>query len=78
MPNSQAYNNQPSLLDILNLDTNDDESDNAPSIFSYSHYYEFDDYIKILQQKKGIFNVLCLNCQSLNVKYNELLVYIEH
>ena len=65
------------LIDSFNSGVGNDTGDSEPRLFNHSPYYDSHDFIELFKSKKDIFNVLSLNCQSLNAKFNELLAYIE-
>jgi len=66
-----------SLIDLLdNFEADDNEVEESPSLFSNSPYYDTDSAIELLRTKNRVFSILSLNCQSLNAKINELLVYL--
>ena len=56
---------------------NFDDEYETPVLFSHSPYYNDESFISLMENKKSIFKVISLNCQSLNAKFNELKVYIE-
>lgn len=49
----------------------------TPTLLSHSPYFENDNFIKLMQEKSHTFNILSLNCQSINAKFNELKMYLD-
>jgi len=70
--------NPASLKDILEEDSHiADIETNEPSLMQNSPYYSTIDFQNLLENKLGVFNVISLNCQSLNAKFDQLKYYIE-
>ena len=67
-----VYNGN-SLKDLMDENSINEE----PSLFSDVLYYDNNKFIDTLKKKNDSFNVLSLNCQSLNAKFSQLQVYIE-
>ena len=64
------------LIDkIAQLDIDDDELEKLN--LTSSSYYIRDTLIETLQNKKGTFTVLSVNCQSIRAKYDKILLLIE-
>ena len=64
------------LIDkIAQLDIDDDELEKLN--LTSSSYYICDTLIETLQNKKGTFTVLSVNCQSIRAKYDKILLLIE-
>ena len=55
----------------------DESANDEMSLFNDIRYYNNNEFIKLLKGKNDSFNVLSLNCQSLNSKFNQLKIYIE-
>ena len=53
------------------------ETDNSPSIFEQSLYYNNDDFIKVLKSKKDTPILFSLNCQSLNARINDIKILLD-
>ena len=68
-----------SLLHVLNLDAISDVDllNNEPQIMKPSPYYDTDEFISYLKSKQNLFTVLSFNSQSLNAKFDELLLFTE-
>lgn len=73
----------PSLLDIVTpliphtkLNNMPTEPINEPIMFSNSYYYDFDEMVSFLQSAKNQFTIFSFNAQSLNAKFNELVILI--
>jgi hypothetical protein len=64
------------LLTLLS-EMEEDASEEAPSLFQNSPYYDDDGLIQLCNSKPNIFSLLTLNCQSLNSKYDQLKIYTE-
>ena len=60
---------------IARIDIDDDELEKL-NLTSYSYYIR-DTLIETLQNKKGTFTVLSVNCQSIKAKYDKILLLIE-
>ena len=60
---------------IARIDIDDDELEKL-NLTSYSYYIR-DTLIETLQNKKGTFTVLSVNCQSIKAKYDKILLFIE-
>ena len=60
---------------IARLDIDDDELEKLN--LASSSYYTCDTLIETLQNKKGTFKVLSVNCQSIRAKYDKRLLLIE-
>ena len=70
--------NSQSLVNLLESNYYEVEMDeNEPCIYQLSPYYEQSGFGKLLSQKSDFFNVLSLNCQSLNAKFEAIKAYIE-
>jgi exonuclease III len=54
-----------------------DEDSDIPSIFQNSPYYNNNEFVEVLRDKKHLFSLITLNCQSLNAKYNELCLLLQ-
>jgi hypothetical protein len=65
------------LLDLLDSE-NDNDEDEAPTIFQQSPYYNEDGLTEIVSFNPNSFKILSLNCQSLRAKFDQLKVYIEY
>ena len=63
------------LIDEANL--NFPGESETPALFNYSPYYTNECFIDLMKTKKCTFNVLSLNCQSLNAKINDLKIYLD-
>lgn len=63
-----------SLLDIIDSVNKDDEE---PNLFELSMYIDNDALMNTLEEKKDVFKVLSLNCQSLCAKHDQLYVFVE-
>ena len=63
-------------LDKL-LNENSQEDINEPPLFENSNYYNRDSFFNLLQFKNNNLNLITLNCQSLNSKFEELQIFIE-
>ena len=63
-----------SLLDIIDSVNKDDEE---PNLFALSMYIDNDALMNTLEEKKDVFKVLSLNCQSLCAKHDQLYVFVE-
>ena len=63
-----------SLLEIVNH-TNIDEDE--PVIYEHSIYMGNEALLNTLKEKKKVFKVLALNCQSLYAKYDQLSIYVD-
>ena len=59
------------LIDTINQDI-----DEEIRLVEHSRYYSDDDFLSILRTQKSTLNILNLNCQSLNAKFDELHTYI--
>jgi hypothetical protein len=66
-----------SLLDMIRDGDENDADDDIPSWFKLSSYYDNDAFIDLLKNKQCPFNIISLNCQSLNAKFDQISVYIE-
>ena len=68
-----------SLLDILNTgDGNDDNNhDEMPNLFTHSPYFDNASAIKVMKSTNGSPSILSLNCQSLQSKFDQLLIYLQ-
>ena len=62
-----------SLESLINEDTGNEE----PSLINEIRYYGNNEFINLLKGKDDFFNILSLNCQSLNSKFNQLKTYLE-
>jgi hypothetical protein len=62
-----------SLGNIVNYGGDDEEANQ----FKASSYYSTDEYIGVLRDNKNNFNLISLNTQSLNAKYNKLVAFNE-
>ena len=70
--------NTQSLIDILqNDDMQSGIDDGEPNIYQISPYYEQNGLKRLLDEKTNIFNILSLNCQSLNAKFEQIKTYLE-
>ena len=56
---------------------NEENEDEEPKLLKNSRYYDNDKFISTLQRKNSSFNIISLNCQSLNAKFNQLKIYLE-
>ena len=65
-----------SFVNLVNENTDEDEIE-APILFTHSKYFNNDDFIKVFKDKKDLFLILSLNCQSLNAKFSQLKLYLE-
>ena len=65
-----VYNH--SLAHILNVDNTDDTEE--LNIIKHSHYFDQENFIKILKEKNENFTVLSLNIQSINAKCDQLKI----
>ena len=54
------------------LRSNADDENNEPNLYDSSFYYDTDLLKQILDTKKETFNILSLNCQSINAKFDQL------
>ena len=63
-----------SLLEKVNH-TNIDEDE--PVIYEHSIYMGNEALLNTLKEKKKVFKVLALNCQSLYAKYDQLSIYVD-
>ena len=69
-------NNRASLLDLIDNNSLNDNTEEVPSIFQQSNYFESDSACAYLNNKCNVFSILNLNCQSLPAKIDELRVYL--
>ena len=72
-----------SLLDIIDNEeasnhVNTESDEDAPIIFQHSPYYNTDVAIDILRNKKNVFSILSINCQSINAKIDQLRIYLKN
>ena len=65
-------------LDFI-LNKNIDQDDNSLNNLRLktSYYYSHNTFIETLCKKRGCFSILSLNCQSLNAKFDSLLILID-
>jgi len=74
----QLMDGNQSLIDLMQNEVYENVlENNEPTIYLMSPYYEQDGFVRLLQNKTSCINVLSLNCQSLNAKYEELKVYLD-
>lgn len=73
---NSTHLNKYSLVNIMN-ENNMNDDDNSPNLFQPSPYYTDNELVETLVNRSQSFNLLSLNCQSLNSKFNELQVYLE-
>ena len=66
---------QPNLVDIIEL--NDQNWEDSPSILQTSNYWDIDNFTEILNSKHNNINILSINIQSINAKFDLLKIYIE-
>ena len=64
-----------SLVDLLSEEQ--DDSDDIPTLFQHSPYYDNEAFIEILKTKSDSFSLLSLNCCSLNAKFDQLQIYVD-
>ena len=57
---------------------NEADDDEMLMIYRNSQYHDDTSLINTLQNKKNVFTILSLNCQSLNAKFNLLNLYLRH
>ena len=73
--------NQNSLISILNLDTEQDESEISvlSQMIRNSPFYDNEQFTKLIKEKQGnkLFTILSTNIESVNVKIDELIIFIE-
>ena len=73
--------NQNSLISILNLDTEQDESEISvlSQMIKNSPFYDNEQFTKLIKEKQGnkLFTILSTNIESVNVKIDELIIFIE-
>jgi hypothetical protein len=48
------------------------------TLLKESMYYDIKEMIDLLKEKRQSFNILSLNCQSLNAKFDQLQILIKH
>ena len=65
---------QNNFLNLLNS-TEDDSEDVTD--FNLSHYHLVDDLAQVLDNRLDQFTILSLNTQSINAKFNDLVILIE-
>jgi exonuclease III len=65
-----------SLLDLL-TEMDGDSDDDAPSLFRNSPYCNNDSFTNILKSKSDKFSLLSLNCQSLQAKFDQFMIYVK-
>ncbi len=66
-----------SFINILHVDTDDDDNSDQPQIMSHSPYYVTDNLISTLTQNKNNFSILSTNIQSLRAMFDDLNIFIE-
>ena len=67
------------LVDLLENNSSVFEDDNSePNIYQQSPYYSNFDLPDVLFSKRNSFNLLSLNCQSLQAKFESLKCYIKY
>jgi len=66
-----------SLVDLLESDDINVEINNEPQVYQISAYYEQSGFQQLLHEKINVFNILSLNCQSLNAKFEQIKLYVE-
>ena len=75
-PMMTAHN---SLLDVLNIANDaDDRDEGIPDLFMQSPYVTTDEALQVLSDKRNLFGILSLNCQSLFSKFDQLKVYVNY
>ena len=63
---------------ILNKNINDQDHNSIDNLrLKTSHYYSHNTFTETLCKKRGCFSILSLNCQSLNAKFDSLLILID-
>jgi len=68
-----------SLLDILHLENEDENvEDGMPDVLTHSPYYNDEEATQVFSNKKNVFKLLSLNCQSLFSKFDQLQIYLNH
>ena len=68
-----------SLVEQIQDEHSDFDSENeVPTLFSHSPYYNDESFVNLMESKKHSFKIISLNCQSINAKFNELKIYLEH
>ena len=55
----------------------DDDDNNVPHLYQNSYYYDTELMTEVLHIKKDVFNILSLNCQSINAKINNIKLFLE-
>ena len=77
--NSFIHNNGLNKNDSLThlLDTISPDMEDESNIIEQSKYYEDADFNDALQQYNGNVSILSLNCQSINVKYDKLKLFLD-
>ena len=74
----QLLGNTDSLTDLFNNSSMEtDIENNEPVLFQNSSYYLNDTFKRLMNDKKDVFSILSLNCQSLNAKFDELNAYLK-
>jgi len=66
--------NANNLMEIVK----DNDGSEEPALLTPSKYYDLDSFETYAQNHRNKFTVLSLNIQSLNAKYEELIVLINH
>ncbi len=67
-----------SLTNILETDTEENSEIFAPQIIFHFPYYDNDNLIPILTKSKNVFSILNTNIKSINAKFDEFKIFIEH
>ncbi len=66
------------LSNILETDTEKNLEIFAPQITCHSPYYDNDNLIPTLTKSENVFSIISTNIQSINAKFYEFKIFIEH
>ena len=66
-----------SLCHLLNAQNNNTVTDDEPEIIKHSPYYNDSSLNNLFLKKGNIFNMLSLNCQSINAKFDQVNIKLQ-
>ena len=69
--------NSQSLIDLVDGGVDVDSDNNEPTLISNSCYYDNEQFLELLINRRGILKVLTLNCQSLNAKIDNIRIFVD-